>query len=63
MPPSLATIMQSSPTVHFVVFAQAILHRGAGFAVVWQFVIVGLIGGLILGLALPRFRKMTAAIP
>jgi len=53
--------MQVSPTVHFVSFAQAILYRGAGIAVVWrEFVIVALIGGLFLGLALLRFRKATA---
>jgi len=47
MPPWLATIMQASPTVHFVSFAQAILYRGAGFAVVSpQFAIVAAIGGL-----------------
>jgi len=62
MPPWLATIMQVSPTVHFVSFAQAILYRGAGIAVVWpQFVIVALIGGLFLGLALLRFRRVAAA--
>jgi len=61
MPPWLVTMMQVSPTVHFVSFAQAILYRGAGFAVVWrEFVIVALIGGLFLGLALLRFRKATA---
>jgi ABC-2 type transport system permease protein len=61
MPPWLATMMQASPTVHFVSFAQAILYRGAGFAVVWrEFVIVALIGGLFLALALLRFRKATA---
>ena len=54
--------MQASPTAHFVSFAQAILYRGAGLAVVWpQFVTVALIGGLFLGLALLRFRKVTAA--
>jgi ABC-2 type transport system permease protein len=63
MPPWLSTIMQASPTVHFVRFAQAILYRGAGFTVVWpQFVIVALIGAVFLGLALLRFRKMIAAI-
>jgi len=62
MPPWLATIMQASPTVHFVSFAQAILYRGAGFSVVWpQFLIAALIGGLFLALALLRFRKVTAA--
>jgi ABC-2 type transport system permease protein len=63
MPPWLATLVQASPTVHFVSFAQAILYRGAGFAVVWpQFAIVALIGGLFLALALVRFRKVTAAV-
>ncbi len=62
MPPWLATIAQASPTAHFVSFAQAILYRGAGLAVVWpQFVTVALIGGLFLGLALLRFRKVAAA--
>jgi ABC-2 type transport system permease protein len=61
MPPWLATLMQASPAVHFVSFAQAILYRGAGFAVVWrQFLIVALIGGLFFGLALLRFRKVAA---
>jgi ABC-2 type transport system permease protein len=61
MPPWLATAMQASPSTHFVSFAQAILYRGAGFAVVWpQFVIVALIGGLFFGLALLRFRKVAA---
>jgi ABC-2 type transport system permease protein len=50
-----------SPTAHFVSFAQAILYRGAGLGAVWpQFVTVALIGGLFLGLALLRFRKVTA---
>ena len=61
MPPWLSTIMQVSPTVHFVSFAQAILYRGAGFAVVWrQFVLVMLAGGFFLGLALLRFRKVAS---
>ena len=61
MPPWLATIMQASPSTHFVSFAQAILYRGAGFDVVWpQFVIVAAIGGLFLGLALLRFRRVAA---
>jgi ABC-2 type transport system permease protein len=63
MPPWLATIMQASPSTHFVSLAQAILYRGAGFAVVWpQFVIVALIGGLFLGLALLRFRRVAGAV-
>ena len=35
MPPWLATVMQASPSTHFVSFAQSILFRGAGFDVVW----------------------------
>ena len=34
MPPFLRTVMQASPSTHFVSFAQAILYRGAGFDVV-----------------------------
>jgi ABC-2 type transport system permease protein len=61
MPTWLATILQVSPTVHFVSFAQAILYRGAGFAVVWlQFLITAASGGIVLVLALLRFRKVTA---
>jgi ABC-2 type transport system permease protein len=62
MPPWLATIMQASPSTHFVSFAQAILYRGAGLGVVWpQFVAVALIGGLFFALALLRFRRVAAA--
>ena len=61
MPPWLAAVMQASPTVHFVSFAQAILYRGAGIAVVWrEFLIVALIGGVFLALALLRFRRVAS---
>lgn len=61
MPPFLRTIMQVSPSTHFVSFAQAILYRGAGLDVVWpRFVAVGTIGTLFLLFALFRFRKITA---
>jgi ABC-2 type transport system permease protein len=63
MPAWLATLAQASPSTHFVSFAQAILYRGADFAVVWrQFVIVALVGGVFLGLALLRFRKVGTAV-
>jgi ABC-2 type transport system permease protein len=59
MPPWLAAIMQISPTVHFVSFAQAILYRGAGFPVVWpQILATGIMGALVLGVALLRFRRV-----
>lgn len=59
MPVWLSTIMQASPSTHFVSYAQAILFRGAGFDVIWpQFLLVGLIGSLFLGLALLRLRAV-----
>jgi|SRR5579884_175932 len=62
MPPWLAALMQASPTVHFVSFAQSILYRGAGFDVVWpEFLVVGAIGSLFLVLSLRRFRKVAAS--
>jgi len=61
MPAWLRTIMQVSPSTHFVSFAQAILFRGAGFDVVWtKYRAVALIGGLFLAVAVLRFRKVTA---
>jgi ABC-2 type transport system permease protein len=61
MPPWLATVMQVSPSTHFVSFAQSILYRGAGIGVVWlEFVIVAAIGGLFFAFAVFRFRKTTA---
>jgi ABC-2 type transport system permease protein len=61
MPPWLATVMQASPSTHFVSFAQSILYRGAGIDVVWpQFLAVALIGGLFLGLAILRFRSVAS---
>jgi ABC-2 type transport system permease protein len=51
--------MQASPSTHFVLIAQAILYRGAGFDVVWpNFLAVALIGGIFLGLGLLRFRSV-----
>jgi len=61
MPPFLRTIMQASPSTHFVSFAQAILYRGAGFDVVWpQFLAVAAIAVIFLALALARFRSVAA---
>ena len=62
MPPWLATILQASPTVHFVSLAQAILYRGAGFAVVWRQLLITLVmGGFFLALAVLRFRRVVTA--
>jgi ABC-2 type transport system permease protein len=61
MPPWLATLMQISPSTHFVAFAQAILYRGAGIDVVWpQFLAVAVIGALFFGVAILRFRSVVA---
>ena len=62
MPPLLQTVMEASPSTHFVSFAQAILYRGAGLGVVWpHFLEVAVVGGIFFGLALLRFRKVSAA--
>ncbi|MBV9238569.1 MAG: ABC transporter permease [Xanthobacteraceae bacterium] len=61
MPPWLARFMEVSPSTHFVSFAQSILYRGAGIGVVWpHFLATALIGSLFFGLALWRFRSVTA---
>lgn len=62
MPPWLVTIMQVSPSTHFVSFAQAILYRGAGLDVVWpQFLAVGSIGAIFLALSILRFRASVSS--
>jgi ABC-2 type transport system permease protein len=56
----LRTIMQVSPSTHFVSFAQAILYRDAGIQEVWpRFLAVAFIATLFLGLAVLRFRRVT----
>jgi ABC-2 type transport system permease protein len=61
MPRWLETIMQGSPTTHFVDSSLAILYRGADLAIVWkQFAVVVLIGAICFGIALSRFRRMLA---
>lgn len=62
MPSFLRTLMQASPSTHFVSFAQAILYRGAGFDAVWpQYLTVAAMGMLFLGLGLLRFRGVAVA--
>ena len=58
MPQVVQDIMLVAPTTHFVMLAQAILFRGAGFDVVWpQFLALGAIGAVLFSAALFRFRK------
>ena len=61
MPALLRIVMSASPSTHFVSFAQSILFRGAGFAVIWpDYLFVALVGGLFMFLALIRFRAVAA---
>jgi len=58
MPEFVQFVMLAAPNTHFVMLAQAILSRGAGFSVVWQqFIALTLIGSIFFGIALYRFRK------
>ena len=53
--------MALAPTTHFTELAQAILYRGAGWAVVWPSLVWLLgIGAVLFSLALARFRKTIA---
>ena len=50
--------MLAAPTTHLVTLGQAILFRGAGFSLVWkQFAALAVIGSVLFGIALARFRK------
>lgn len=58
MPEWVGLVMLAAPTTHFVAMAQAVLYRGAGFAIVWpQFLALAVIGALFFGIALSRFRR------
>jgi ABC-2 type transport system permease protein len=60
MPVWLQYIMNVvSPTPHFVVFAQDVLYRGAGFSIVWpEIVAMTVIGAVYFSFALYRFRRV-----
>ena len=63
MPQFLQTVMQGSPSTHFVRVAQAILYRGAGFDIVWrEFAATAAIGAVFFVGALLRFRKALTAM-
>jgi len=62
MPLWLQNVMQISPAVQFVAFAQAILYRGADFSIVWpQMAAMAAIGAVIFVVSLSRFRKAIVA--
>jgi ABC-2 type transport system permease protein len=61
MPAVVQTLMLAAPTTHFVAFAQAILYRGAGLAVVWPHCLaIAAIGVTFFLIALARFRRAVA---
>jgi len=61
MPELVQQIMLAAPTTHFAALAQAILYRGAGFAIVWPYMLaIAAIGTLFFVAALTRFRKTLA---
>jgi ABC-2 type transport system permease protein len=58
MPAWLQTIMQVSPSTHFVSFSQAVLTRNAGLSIVWPYLLtLALIGLAFFAIALLRFRR------
>jgi ABC-2 type transport system permease protein len=61
MPAWLATVVEASPSTHFVSSTQSILFRGAGIDAVWpEYLATTLIGGLFFGMAILRFRSVVA---
>lgn len=62
MPGLVQFVMLAAPTTHFVMLAQAILFRGADLAIVWpQFAALAVIGAVLFGYALARFRSTIGA--
>lgn len=58
MPEIVQYLMLAAPNTHFVMLAQAVLYRGAGLVAVWrQLAAIGVIGAIMFGLALLRFRQ------
>ncbi len=62
MPDWLQTVMQASPSTHYVAMTQAILVRGADLSIVWPHFAGTLgIGALFFAFSLFRFRRFLAA--
>jgi ABC-2 type transport system permease protein len=58
MPDIIQLIMLAAPNTHFVMLAQAVLFRGAGFDVVWpQLAAMFLIGAALFVFSLSHFRN------
>ena len=60
-PRLLQIVMEGVASTHFVSFAEAILFRGAGFALVWRdYLMVAGLGALFFALSVGRFRRSAA---
>jgi ABC-2 type transport system permease protein len=58
MPEWVQNVMLAAPTTHFVMLSQGILFRGGGIEVVWPpFLALAVIGTVLFGVALARFRR------
>ena len=61
MPEWLQTVMQVSPSTHFVKFTQSVLFRGAELDLVWRHLLaIAGIGSVLFGVAWMRFRNAIA---
>jgi ABC-2 type transport system permease protein len=60
MPVWLQYLMKvTTPTPHFVIFAQDVLYRGADLSIVWpEILAMAAIGAVYFGFALRRFRRV-----
>lgn len=62
IPEWLQTMMQASPSTHFVGFSQAILYRGAGMETVWpDMVVMAGLSAVFFAISLMRFRQTMAS--
>lgn len=58
MPEAVQFVMLAAPTTHLVTLGEAVLFRGATFLLVWkQFAALAVIGSVVFGIALVRFRR------
>ena len=63
MPELAQLVMLAAPNTHFVILAQGILYRDAGFGILWpQFLAIAAIGSVLFALALARFRRSLATM-
>lgn len=62
MPRVLQLVMTLAPSTHYTTFAQSVLYRGAGLAIVWpQLLAMAAAGIVALAVALIRFRATMSA--